>query len=130
MTMHSFTGFSTLFVLVLAISGAAAQPSRPPGPPDSVRIEQTITEMRATVKLTDGQVAKIRVILTESSAALRRSQASGPVDRDAARQQMRATDEKIKALLTPEQIPAYERYREERREIMRKRMRDMQERPQ
>ncbi len=39
-------------------------------------------------------------------------------------------DEKIKAVLTAEQLPLYDTYREERRQMMRNRMRDMQERPQ
>ena len=129
--MRSFVSLSFALVLTLALPDIlAAQQSRPPGPPDSARVEQTISEMRVKVKLTDAQVPKVRAILMESRAAMQRDLAKGQIDRQAAREQMLVTDDKIKSVLTPEQLPLYDQYREERRQMMRNRMRDMQERPQ
>ncbi len=129
--MRPIVSLSVVLVLVLMLSNVGvAQGSRPPGPPDSARVEQTLSEMRVKVKLTDEQVSEVRAILTETGTAMRRNPASSQVDREAAREMMRAGDEKIKALLTPEQRPLYDQYREERRQMMRNRMRDMQEKPQ
>ena len=129
--MRSIISWSFALLLGPVIPNSLlAQPSGPPGIPDSVRVEQTLSDMRSTVHLTDEQVPKIRAILTESNAAIRRIRASEEMDRQALRDMMRATDEKIHAVLTSEQWPAYEKYREERRRMMRNRMRDMQEKQQ
>jgi hypothetical protein len=129
--MRSIFPFGLVLLLVPVVTNTLrAQPSGPPGIPDSVRVEQTLSEMRSTVHLTDEQVPKIRTILMESNAATRRIRASGEMDRQALRDMMRATDERIHAVLTSEQWPAYEKYREERRRMMRNRMRDMQEKQQ
>ncbi|MBP1678157.1 MAG: hypothetical protein H6Q29_68 [Bacteroidetes bacterium] len=122
---------SVILLLALALPGRLeAQPSRPPVPLDSTRIEQMISDMRVKVLLTDEQVPKVRAILTETGAVLQRTRAAGQVDRQAARELMLAADEKIKATLDPAQRPAYDRYLEERRQMMRNRMRDQQEKPQ
>lgn len=107
-----------------------AQPSRPPAPLDSARIESMISDMKVKVKLTDEQAVQVRAILKESGAAIQRERASGEVNREAARAIMRTADEKVRAGLTPAQQPLYDQYREERRQMMRNRMRDMQEKPQ
>lgn len=129
--MRSILSLSFALLLGPAIPNTLlGQPSGPPGIPDSVRVEQTLSDIRSSVHLTDEQVPTIRTILTESNAAMRRIRASGEMDRQALRELMRATDEKIHAVLTSEQWPAYEKYRDERRRMMRNRMRDMQEKQQ
>jgi hypothetical protein len=117
-------------VLMAAPAFLKAQPSGPPAPLDSARIEQMISDMKVKVKLTDDQAVKVRSILKESSEAMQRDRASGQINREAAREMMRAADTKVRATLTPEQQPLYDQYREERRQMMRNRMRDMQEKPQ
>jgi hypothetical protein len=89
-----------------------------------------ISDMKVKVNLTDDQAVKVRAILKESGAAMQRESASGQIDREAGRALMRAADEKVRAVLTAEQQPLYDRYREERRQMMRERMRTMQEKPQ
>ena len=125
------TSFLGSLVLMLVVSAVAdAQPSGPPAHSDSARIEQTLADMKAKVKISDAQAAKIRPILQENIAAMQKDRAAGQMNREAARERMLAMDEKIKAVLTAEQLPLYDTYREERRQMMRNRMRDMQERPQ
>jgi len=129
--MHSTVSCLSAFVLMLVASTAAiGQPSGPPALPDSARIEQTMTDMRTKVKISEAQAAKIRPILQENMAAMRRDQASGQMSREAARERMLAMDTKITAVLTAEQVPLYDTYSEERRQMMRNRMREMQEKPQ
>ena len=129
--MRSTYSFVCALALILVVFAVAdAQPSGPTAPPDSVRIEQTIADMKAKVKISDAQAAKIRPILQDNMAAMQRERASGTMNREAARERMLAMDEKIKAVLTPEQVPLYDTYREERRQMMRNRIRTMQERPQ
>jgi hypothetical protein len=129
--MRTTISFLSALVLILVASTRAdAQPSGPTAPPDSVRIEQTIADMKAKVKISDAQATVIRPILQDNMAAMQRDRASGQMNREAARERMLAMDEKIKAVLTTEQLPLYDKYREERRQMMRNRMREMQERPQ
>jgi len=129
--MRSIMPFlSALVLMLVGVPGAGTQPSGPAAPSDSARIEQTIADMKATVKISDAQATEIRPILQENMAAMRRDRASGQFSRDAARERMLAMDEKITAVLTAEQVPLYTTYREERRQMMRNRMREMQERPQ
>ncbi len=129
--MRTTTSFLSALVLILVASTLAdAQPSGPTAPPDSARIEQTIADMKAKVKISDAQATKIRPILQDNMAAMQRDRASGQMNREAARERMLAMDEKIKAVLTAEQLPLYDKYREERRQMMRDRMRETQERPQ
>jgi hypothetical protein len=126
----AFCFFSALVLMIVGVPGAGAQPSGPAAPSDSARIEQTIADMKAKVKISDAQAAEIRPILKENTAAMRRDRASGQFSRDAARERMLAMDEKIMAVLTAEQVPLYNTYREERRQMMRNRMREMQEKQQ
>jgi hypothetical protein len=119
-----------LSLLLLLPAVAGAQPFGPPPPPDSARIEQTILDLKAKVKITDAQATTIRAILKDNSAAMQRDREKGTLDREAARARMRVMDDRIKAVLTPEQLPLYDTYREERRQMMRSRMRDMPEKPQ
>lgn len=127
-----FTGsfLCTVVLVLVVVAGTDAQPSGPTAPLDSARIEQTIADMKAKVKISDAQATKIRTMLQDNVAAIQRERASGQLNREAARERMLAMDEKIKAVLTAEQEPLYDAYREERRQRMRSRMRDMQERPQ
>lgn len=129
--MRTTVSFLSVLILILVVSTRAdAQPSGPPAQSDSARIEQTIADMKAKVKISDAQAARIRPMLQENMAAMQRDRAAGQMNREAARERMLAMDEKIKAVLTAEQLPLYDTYREERRQMMRNRMRDMQERPQ
>jgi hypothetical protein len=129
MKMRKVTS-SILLAVLLATGALSAQPSRPAGPPDSVRADQMLAEIREKVRLTDVQSPKVRAILMETMTEVPRDPSTARVDREAARGRMRAGDERIRALLTPEQIPLYEQYRTERREMMRRRMREMREKPQ
>jgi hypothetical protein len=121
---------SVLILIPVVSARADAQPSGPTAPPDSARIEQTIADLKAKVKISDAQATMIRPILQDNSAAMQRDRASGQMNREAARERMLGMDGKIKAVLTAEQLPLYDTYREERRQMMRNRMRDVQERPQ
>jgi hypothetical protein len=119
-----------LFLILLLPAVVGAQPLGPPPLPDSARIEQTMSDLKAKVKITDAQATTIRAILKDNSAAMQRDREKGTLDRQAARERMRAMDDTIKAVLTPEQLPLYDTYREERRQMMRNRMREMPEKPQ
>jgi protein CpxP len=73
--------------------------------------------MQTQLKLTDDQTAKITAILKDG-AAKRDSVRNAGGDREAMRPIMMATNEKVKAVLTPDQAVAYQKMMDDMRAKM------------
>ena len=117
-------------LLVALAPAALAQPGGPRGVPDSTMIEQRVTTMTERLELTAEQRAQLRIILNEEAGKARQAMATGDREamRVAFRERMKETDRRIEELLTDKQKKAYQEYREERRQEMRKRF-ERRERP-
>ncbi|MBK0378825.1 Spy/CpxP family protein refolding chaperone [Mucilaginibacter segetis] len=76
-----------------------------------------VKRMQASLKLTDDQVTKITAVYDAQAKQIDSLRNAGG-DRSAFRPIMTATNEKIKAILTPEQQEAYQKEMEERRARM------------
>jgi protein CpxP len=84
--------------------------------------EDRAKQLQTQLKLTDDQTAKITAIYTAQSAKRDSIRTAANGDRDAMMQAMRplmqATNDKIKAILTPDQAAAYQKIQDERRAQM------------
>jgi len=79
--------------------------------------EDRVAAMKTQLNLTDDQSAKILAILKDG-AAKRDSVRNAGGDRDAMRPIMMATNEKVKAVLTPDQQTAYQKMMDDMRAKM------------
>ncbi|HTD98065.1 MAG TPA: Spy/CpxP family protein refolding chaperone [Mucilaginibacter sp.] len=76
--------------------------------------EDRAKQMQTQLKLTDDQTAKITVIYKAQTAKIDSLRTAGG-DRTAFRPIMEATNEKVKAILTPEQATAFQKMMDEAR---------------
>lgn len=92
------------------------------------RIEQSLKDLTEKVQLTTQQQDTIRQILEESTASMREARQTASGNREEMMQLMRTiqarTDARIDAVLTADQKPAYEKYKEDRRKTMKEQRRD------
>jgi len=79
--------------------------------------EERAKMLQTQLKLTDDQTAKITVIYTAQTTKMDSIRTAGG-DRSAMMPIMQATNDKIKALLTPDQATAYQKMLDERRARM------------
>jgi protein CpxP len=76
-----------------------------------------VKAMKETLKLSDDQVTKITAIYDAQTKSMDSLRNAGG-DRAAMRPMMQATNDKVKAVLTPEQATAYQKEMDERRARM------------
>jgi protein CpxP len=76
-----------------------------------------VKAMKESLKLSDDQVAKITVLYDAQTKSVDSLRNAGG-DRSAFRPIMQATNDKVKAILTPEQATAYQKEMDERRARM------------
>ncbi|MES2827862.1 MAG: hypothetical protein V4687_06900 [Bacteroidota bacterium] len=99
---------------------------RGPGGTPEERAKRNVTMVAEKLKLTEDQKTKVTAIYLEQNAKMRKLRDSVGDDRDAMRavmtKQNDQTDSKIDALLTAEQKKLFTAYKEERKEMMKKRM--------
>jgi protein CpxP len=76
-----------------------------------------VKAMKESLKLTDDQVTKITAIYDAQTKSMDSLRNAGG-DRAAMRPMMQATNDKVKAVLTPEQATAYQKEMDERRARM------------
>jgi len=79
--------------------------------------EERAKQLQTQLKLTDDQTAKITAIYTAMNAKMDSVRNAGG-DFSSFRPIMTSTDEKVKAVLTPEQATAYQKIIDERRARM------------
>ncbi len=97
------------FVLGIAAASHAQGQRRTP--------EERAKQLQTQLSLTDDQTAKITVIYTAMNAKMDSVRTAGG-DRSAFMPIMTATNDKIKAILTPDQAAAYQKLMDERRARM------------
>jgi Spy/CpxP family protein refolding chaperone len=120
--MKSFrnpTAWLCATALALALAGpGAAEPRGHGGPPD---VATQVERMSDELGLDAGQQEALRAVLEEQRAAFEtlreqaRSEGRSPELRSAFRDTFRETQERIEALLTPEQVEAFRNMRADRR---------------
>jgi protein CpxP len=76
-----------------------------------------VKAMKESLKLSDDQVTKITVIYDAQTKSMDSLRTAGG-DRAAMRPMMQATNDKVKAVLTPEQAAAFQKEMDERRARM------------
>jgi len=74
-------------------------------------------QLQTQLKLTDDQTAKITAIYQTQSTKMDSLRTAG-ADRSAMRPLMQATNDQVKAVLTPDQATAYQKMMDERRARM------------
>jgi protein CpxP len=77
-----------------------------------------VKAMKETYKLTDDQVTKITAIYDAQTKSMDSLRNAGGDMRTQMRPMMQATNDKVKAVLTPEQAAAYQKEMDERRARM------------
>lgn len=79
--------------------------------------EDRVKQLKTDLKLTDDQVAKATVIYDAQTKSIDSLRSAGG-DRSAFRPIMQATNDKVKAILTPEQAATFDKMMAERRARM------------
>lgn len=86
---------------------------------DTSRIAGRVDRLKTALGLSDAQAAKVKTIYMDSWAEGQKMRDKAGEDREAMREAGRKrtqeTDEKIEALLTPEQKPKFEEFKKNRR---------------
>ncbi|MHA4894791.1 Spy/CpxP family protein refolding chaperone [Pedobacter sp. PWIIR3] len=99
---------------------------RGPGGTPEERAKRNVAMVAEKLKLTEDQKTKVTAIYLEQNAKMRKLRDSVGDDRDAIRavmmKQTAQTDSKIEALLTDEQKKLFTAFKDERKEMMKKRM--------
>ena len=108
--MKKFLLMCCLFLGIAAVSHAQGGMRRTP--------EERAKQLQTQLKLSDDQTAKITAIYKEQGAKMDSLRKAG-ADRESFRPMMTATSEKVKAVLTPEQVPEFEKWQKERMGRMR-----------
>ncbi len=97
------------------------------------RAKRNVAMVAEKLKLTDDQKSKVTAIYLEQNAKMRKLRDSVGDNRDAIRavmvKQNENTNSKIEALLTDDQKKLFATYKEERKEMMKKRMENGGARP-
>jgi protein CpxP len=99
-----------LFLGITAVSYAQGGGRRSP--------EERAKQLQTELKLSDEQTTKVTAIYKEQVAKMDSLRTAG-ADRQAFRPLMQASNEKVKAILTPEQATAFEKWQKERAGRMR-----------
>ncbi len=85
--------------------------------------EERAKDLQTQLKLTDDQTTKITEVYKTQAVKMDSVRTAANGDRDAMRQAMRpmmqATNEKVKAVLTPDQVTAYDKMMKDRMDRMR-----------
>lgn len=88
--------------------------------------EDRAKQLQTQLKLTDDQTTKITAIYKDQRAKMDSVRTASNGDRDAMRSSMmtmmKTTNDKIKAILTPDQATAYDKIQQERMQQMQQRM--------
>jgi periplasmic protein CpxP/Spy len=80
--------------------------------------EDRVKQMKESLKLTDDQATKITAIYQAQSKSMDSLRNAGGDMRNQMRPMMQATNDKVKAILTPEQATAWQKEMDERRARM------------
>jgi Spy/CpxP family protein refolding chaperone len=113
--MRKFLLMCCLFLGITAVSRAQGGGQR-------MSPDERAKQLQTQLKLTDDQTAKITVILQAQATKMDSVRTAANGDRDAMRAGMMpirtASNDKIKALLTPDQAAAYQKMQDEMRARM------------
>ncbi|PAW94250.1 hypothetical protein CKK33_12440 [Mucilaginibacter sp. MD40] len=97
-----------LFVLGITAVGHAQNRMR-------MSPEERVKQMKEQLKLTDDQTAKITAIYQAQAKSFDSLRNAGGDFRSQMRPMMQATNDKVKAILTPEQVEAWQKWMQEMR---------------